>query len=80
MLPWAINENHCCALSLSSQQIYMAGVLSWVSADHVLYHHWLSCIVQARNNARAVVTGSIDMFSNEFFSASLGSSRYEHWA
>ena len=33
--------------------------------------------LQARNNARAIVTGSIAMFSNEFFSASLGASRYD---
>ena len=27
---------------------------------------------QARNNARAVVAGSIDMFSNEYFRTTLG--------
>ncbi|KAL3159401.1 hypothetical protein ABBQ38_009831 [Trebouxia sp. C0009 RCD-2024] len=32
----------------------------------------LVSLVQGRNNARAVVTGSIAMFSNELFSASLG--------
>lgn len=31
----------------------------------------LVALVQARNNARAVVAGSIDMFSNEYFKASL---------
>lgn len=33
-------------------------------------------MVQARNNARAVVAGSIDMFSNEYFKASLEGDRY----
>ncbi|DBA85955.1 hypothetical protein WJX77_012239 [Trebouxia sp. C0004] len=33
----------------------------------------LVALVQARNNARAVVAGSIDMFSNEFFRSTLGS-------
>lgn len=36
----------------------------------------LLCLSQGRNNARAVVTGSIAMFSNELFSASLGGPRY----
>ena len=34
------------------------------------------CLLQGRNNARAVVTGSIAMFSNELFSASMGGPRY----
>lgn len=33
----------------------------------------LVALVQARNNARAVVAGSLDMFSNEFFQSTLGS-------
>ncbi len=37
-------------------------------------HHYV--MLQARNNARAVVAGSIDMFSNEYFKATLGGPRY----